>query len=160
MSKKLLFTFSLLVAFLSIFAVTSCFATTGESTAMNMDNGAANGVQNMVNGTENAMENAAKGVTDTSKNITGNMENTMNNVTNNMMNNANNMLNNDGTTSSMYNSSRTATRTVTGINDSTFLGMNSTMWTWLILAIAVATIVGLVWYYSTQVNNSRRYDDN
>ena len=38
--------------------------------------------------------------------------------------------------------------------------MSSTMWTWLILAIAAVVIVALVWYYSNQISNKRNYDDN
>ena len=41
----------------------------------------------------------------------------------------------------------------------TFLGMNSTTWTWVVLAVAAVAIVALVWYYSNQITNTRRYDD-
>ena len=39
-------------------------------------------------------------------------------------------------------------------SDSTFMGMGSTAWTWLILGIATIAIIALVWYYSMQLNAS------
>ena len=68
------------------------------------------------------------------------MEEGANNIGNAMMNN-----NND----------YTATRT--SATDNTFMGMNSTAWTWLILGIAAIAIVALVWYYSMQIRSSN-YD--
>ena len=62
-----------------------------------------------------------------------------------------------GTQSSMngaYNATRTSVDTQAG----TFMGMNSTAWTWLIMAIAAIAIVALVWYYGTQ-RQSSHYDD-
>ena len=38
------------------------------------------------------------------------------------------------------------------------MGMNATMWTWLIIGIATIAIVALVWYYSMQMRSSN-YDD-
>ena len=52
-----------------------------------------------------------------------------------------------------------AQRTSTTAND-TLLGMNSTTWIWLILAIAAVAIVALVYYYSAGVSNRNNYDDN
>ena len=45
-----------------------------------------------------------------------------------------------------------ATRTATTAN--TFMGMNSTAWTWLIIGIAAIAIIALVWYYSMQLRSS------
>ena len=57
------------------------------------------------------------------------------------------------------NNTYTATRTSTD-GRATFMGMNGTAWTWLILGIAAIAIIAVVWYYSMQVtsenNNSRR----
>ena len=50
-----------------------------------------------------------------------------------------------------YDATRTATARTA--NDNTFLGMNSTTWTWFVLAIAAIAIVGLVWYYAMQTKN-------
>ena len=45
----------------------------------------------------------------------------------------------------------TATRTAT--TGTTTNGMNSTLWTWVILAVAAVVIIGLVWYYASQDNH-------
>lgn len=44
----------------------------------------------------------------------------------------------------------TATRTSTSVD--TTDNMNSSLWTWVILAVAGIVIVGLVWYYASQNN--------
>jgi len=51
----------------------------------------------------------------------------------------------------------TATRTATTNNN--FLGMSDTAWTWLILGIVGAAIVGLVWYYGAQYEH-RNYNND
>ena len=99
------------------------------------------------NGAMNAVNNAAN----TTHNTVG-------------MNNNNNTLNNNnttamGTTNTGYTANRTATTRTTTANTGTFLGMTSTAWTWLILAIAAVVIVALVWYYSNQISNSKKYDE-
>lgn len=147
MNKKLLFTIGLLISIIFTFAVTLSFATDGNG-AMNGVNNAVNGVRNTVGGAENAVEGAVKDETNTTNNAnTGTKTNTTNlNVTGN------------NTQTTGYAANRTATtRTAT---TGTFLGMSSTMWTWLILAVAVVAIIALVWYYSNQLTNNRRYDDN
>lgn len=82
----------------------------------------------------------------------------------NMVNNAANGVRDavGNTNNSGYTANRTATtRAATTTNGgNTFLGMNSTMWTWLILAAVAVVIIALVWYYSNQVTNNRHYDDN
>ena len=134
-----------------IFSFSFCFA----NDATNMVEGAVNGVRNAVSGAENAVENAAGGVSNTAKNITNGMENGANSVTNSVRNatgetkDTNDNMNNDG---------YVATRTSTDTGAATFMGMNATMWTWLIMGIAAIAIVALVWYYGSQVKSSR-YDD-
>ena len=49
------------------------------------------------------------------------------------------------------NGNYTATRTST--NNATFMGMNATTWTWLILGVAAIAIIALVWYYSMQLTD-------
>ena len=138
MNKKSLFIIGLLMATILIFATTLSFATDGNG-AMNGVNDAVNGVRNTVGGAENAVEGAVKDVTNTT-----NMGITRNN-----------------TQSTNYTANRTATTgTTNNANAGTFLGMSSTMWTWLILAVAVVAIIALVWYYSNQLTRTRNYDDN
>ena len=92
----------------------------------NMVKDAADNVRNAVGGVENTVENVA------------------NNVGNNMKNNNHNNQQND------YN----ATRTSTGTTSNTFMGMNATAWTWLIIGIVAIAIVALVWYYAMQTRSS------
>ena len=153
MNKKILFTVGLLIAMIFTFAVTYSFATDGTD-GKTVVNDAVNGVRNVVGGAENAVEGAVNGVTETTRNTTNAADNTTNNTLNN--NGATAMGTTNNTT---YAANRTAT-TRTTANTETFLGMTSTMWTWLILAIDAVAIVALVWYYSNQISNSKKYDDN
>ncbi|MCI8273379.1 MAG: hypothetical protein HFJ55_04785 [Clostridia bacterium] len=166
MSKKLFLITGLLIAFVFTFSVTFSFATDNNN-EKNMVNDAVNGVRGAVDGAENAVEGAVKDISNGSKNMTKNMEdganNMMNNKNNNDRNNDNNMLNNNngmGTTNNgNYTTARTATTGIAADAGATFLGMNATAWTWLILGIAALAIIALVWYYSNQVTNTR-YNDH
>ena len=140
MYKKLLISFSILIAMILSFTV--CFANN------NMLENAANGVRNVVGGAENAVEDAAKDVSNTSKEATNNIENGANNAKNTVTDN------HDGTKTNNY----TATRTATDGTAHTFMGMSSTAWTWLIIGIAAIAIVALVWYYAAQMRSSN-YDN-
>ena len=85
------------------------------------------------------LQDAANGVRD----AVGGAENAMENKDNSGMTQNNNRTNN---------SNYTATRTAT--TNSTFMGMSSTAWTWLIIGIAGIAIVALVWYYGSQIRTS------
>ena len=138
MNKKSLFIIGLLMATILIFTTTLSFATDGNG-AMNDVNNAVNDVRNTVGGAENAIEGAVKDVTNTT----------------------NMGITRDNAQSTNYTANRTATTgTTANANTGTFLGMSSTMWTWLILAVAVVAIIALVWYYSNQLTRTRNYDDN
>lgn len=138
MYKKLLIGFSIILSI--IFSFTFCFAADGV-------NEAVNGVRNVVGGAENTMENAAKGASNMVKDATNNMEKgaseTANKIGNTMMDNRN------------YNATRTSAEMG---SESTFMGINTTTWTWIIVGISVAAIIALVWFFSTQKNNNH-YDD-
>ena len=43
-------------------------------------------------------------------------------------------------------------------SESTLLGMDSTVWTWLIVGIAAIAIFALIWYYTMQPK-VKNYDD-
>ena len=60
-------------------------------------------------------------------------------------------------TTGTNNGDYTATRTST--TQATFMGMNATAWTWLILGIAAIAIVALVWYYSMQLRDANSHND-
>ena len=150
MYKKFIVSTCILLASI-IFSFSFCFA----NDASNMVQDAVNGVRNAVGGAENAVENAAGGVSNTAKDMTQGVENGENSATNSVRNatgetkDTNDNMNNDG---------YVATRTSTDAGAATFMGMNATMWTWLIMGIAAIAIVALVWYYGNQVKSSR-YDD-
>ena len=133
MNKKLAIVLSILIV--AIFSFSVCFAN-------DMVNDAVEGVRNVVGGAENAVEDAAKDVTNAAKDATNSVENKMENITNNRVTSS----------TSTYNATRT------NAEGSTLMGMNATMWTWLIIGIATIAIVALVWYYSMQMRSSN-YDD-
>lgn len=149
MYKK--FLIGLGVAIALIFSFNVCFATTNDGNGLQ---DAANGVRNVVGGAENAIEGAAKNISGKSKEATGSMENGVNNTTHNITTRTN--TSNESTTANTTNS-YVATRTAAG--DTTFMGMNATAWTWLIIGIAAIAIVALVWYYSTQLTNKNNHDN-
>ncbi len=137
MYKKMLVIFAILT--IGIFSFSVCFANNDGS----MLQDAANGVRDAVGGAENAIEDGAKDIANTTKGVTGSAENAMENKDNSGMTQNNNRTNN---------SNYTATRTAT--TNSTFMGMSSTAWTWLIIGIAGIAIVALVWYYGSQIRTS------
>lgn len=141
MNKKFCISFAILLSV--IFSVTFCFATSNTDGLGN----AVNDVRNFVGGVENTVENAALDISNTSKDITGDMENGMYSdmKTNGTMGVT------TGNTAGQYSTARTAT-------DNTVMGMTSTAWTWVILAIVAIAIVALVWYYSMQITNNNMYN--
>lgn len=105
---------------------------------------------NMVNTVEHAAQNvtsAAGNMLNTGVNAT---RNTVSNIDNSARMTGNTMIagttNNNNQTGN-YNATRTNT-------NATWLGMNSTAWTWLIMGIVAVAIVALVWYYASQKNTS------
>lgn len=153
MYKKLLLSAVVLVAI--VFSFNVCFANDGLKDA-------ADGVRNVVGDAENAVEGAAKDISNASKNATNDIEKGANNVGNDMKNTANSTMNNAkkdfaGTTNNDYMATRTSTAATT---ENTFMGMNATAWTWLILGIAAIAIIALVWYYSAQFTSSRHNDQD
>ena len=139
MYKKILVAMTIVLALILPFTLS--FANNGFQEA-------TDGVRNVMGGAENVMEDAAQGISNTTKNITGGMEN----GANNMMQENQDSKNTAQDTGSDYMATRTST------DENTFMGMNSTSWTWLILGIAGIAIVALVWYYATQFNHNN-YDD-
>lgn len=140
MYKKLLIGIAILT--IAIFSCSICFANNGLQNT-------AEDVRNVVGGAENTVENAVKDISNTSKNATGNLEKDFNNMDTHNTTNTEETATTDG--------NYTANRTSTTAN-STFMGMNATAWTWLIIGIAAIAIVALVWYYSMQVHSSNSKD--
>ncbi len=149
MNKKLAIVLSILIA--AIFSFSVCFAN-------DMANDAVEGVRNVVGGAENAVEDAAKDVTNAAKDATNSVENKMENATNTMNTNGEHNTTRNTTNNRVTSSTSTYNATRTNAEGSTLMGMNATMWTWLIIGIATIAIVALVWYYSMQMRSSN-YDD-
>lgn len=150
MYKKLFI--SLVILATIILSLSACFA----NNAGDMLKDAGDNVRNAVGGVENTIEDAARGVSNTSRDFTGNVEEGANNIGNAMTDN------NANTGMSIIDEGRdgayTATRTSTDTTGNTFMGMNATTWTWLIIGIAAIAIVALVWYYAMQMRSSN-YDN-
>ena len=87
----------------------------------------------VIDGASNLVNDARKGV--------GAIENTVENGAKDI----GNAIHHDNT------NGYTATRTAT--TGTTTNGMNSTLWTWVILAVAAVVIIGLIWYYASQNNH-------
>ena len=107
----------------------------------------------------NAIGDAAGAVVDGARDLTRGAGNMMSNMTNANGDTENDATNTLGTTDGvldMGNGDYTATRTATTNNN--FLGMSDTTWTWMILGVVGAAIVGLVWYYGAQYEH-RNYNN-
>lgn len=148
MYKKLLL--GALILIVAVFSFSSCFANTDNNMTDAMGNtmsGARNMVENTMDGARNAVENASN----TIGNATSNVVNGIKDGTQNLSGDMQNMMSGnmaDGSTGN-YDATRTATSAENGT--ATFMGMNATMWTWLIIGIAAIAIIALVWYYAMQV---------
>ena len=124
--KKVFLTFSTFFALTLLFSFSKVLATNGDlntagQAVKNVTQGAANVVENVVKDAGTAVEQGSS----TIKNATGNMVNTAE----------------ARTTNNGY----TATRTSTA--QDTFMGMNATAWTWLVIGVLGVLVIGLIWYY-------------
>lgn len=139
----------LFILFSILFISNVCFAT---NTANNVKNAIGTGTNTVVDG----MSNLAGGV----RNGIGHVENgiedalTMDDMETRTNNNVgittdSAMTTNTGATAT--NGGYTATRTATTGDGAGLFGIDtSTMWVWIIVALASIVIVGLVWYYGAQ----------
>lgn len=118
-------------------------------------------IRNVVGGAENVVEDAGRGIVDGVRNITSGGENMMENVAGDVGNGVQNAGNDIAgaltTDNNDYDATRTTTRSAVDANEGTFLGMNGTVWTWLIIAVVAVAIIALIWMYVKQNNNS--YND-
>lgn len=142
MKKKLYITLFILLAILT-FSFSYTFAANNIAVV--------DGIRNVVGGAENVMENAGNGIVSGVRNVTSAGQNTMENATGDM---GNRTMGGMTTDNNDYTATRTTTRMATDTNTGTFLGMNSTMWTWLIMGIVGVAIIALVWMYAKQNENS------
>ena len=103
----------------------------------------SNVTNKIIDGTEKLGSDVRTGI--------GNAENGIENFLN--MNNNNTDTNNNGANDSFVNNYVTTPTDTTGFTQDTF---NSNLWIWLIIAVASIVIIGLVWYYGTENNNTHR----
>lgn len=146
------------VSFIFLTAITFSFSICFANDAGNMIQNAGDNVRNVVGGVENTIEDSAKDVSNTSKDITADMENGANNVANSVTNDNNNTDNKNSMIDQGRDGAYTATRTSTDGTANTFMGMDASTWTWLIIGIAAIAIVAMVWYYAVQTRSSN-YDN-
>lgn len=125
MKRKTLIILSILFALL--FISTISFANN------DIKDGVHSATDTVIDGASNLVNDARKGV--------GAIENTVENGAKDI----GNAMHHDNT------NGYTATRTAT--TGTTTNGMNSTLWTWVILAVAAVVIIGLIWYYASQNNH-------
>lgn len=109
-------------------------------------------IRNVVGGAENVVEDAGHGVAEGIRTVTSAGENVMENATH--------MDGNNSAKTTNRNNNYTATRTSAPANNNTLLGMNSTAWTWIIMAVVGIAIIALVWMYARQFNNDSYHDNN
>lgn len=138
--KKKFFAISTLLCAILVISCSAVFANTNmintvEQSAKNMAAGAGNMITRGVDATKNTMNDLGNGVNNMGNNIAGTITN-----------NGNNGKTGTGTNNGATN--YTATRT--SANTATWLGMNATAWTWLIMGILTVAIVALVWFYGRQ----------
>lgn len=142
MTKKFFLISSILIFFLFISSYTF---------ANNDLQKAGNDVKNTVGSAENAVGDMVGGVSGAIKSGTNKVENAGDNMGKTMKNNSFSDSTSNMDSRNGYNATRTST---------TFAGMSSTAWTWLILAIAAIAIIALVWLYSAQSNNTSYKQDD
>lgn len=132
MKKKFFVISALLVSLLAI-STSYAFANT------NMVNTIEHAAQNITSDAGNMLNNSANATKNTINNISAGTQRTGNNIVSGTTTNNNRTGN--------YNATRTNT-------NATWLGMDSTAWTWLIMGIVAVAIIALVWSYARQKNTS------
>lgn len=146
MTKKIFLILSVVSALLI------CHSTVYAEVAQDIQRGASN-IGNEIKDSWNKAGNSMQDAGNTVASGISNMGND-NKDNNNQGNNNNNPIMNDDN-----NNRYTAERTSAMGNDGSFLGMSSTTFTWIILAIVGIAIVALVWYYGMQQSNKNTHHD-
>lgn len=149
--KKKFYTIALLIVSILVLSFSYTFAANEPK--------AVQDIRNVVGGAENVVEDAGKGIVDGVRNVTSGGENMMENAARDVGNGVQDAGNRvtGAMTGDNYDATRTTTRSAVNANEGTFLGMNGTVWTWLIIAVVAVAIIALIWMYVKQNNNS--YND-
>ena len=146
--KKKIYISLLILLVVSVFSFSFTYAT--DNTTI------VDGIRNVVGGAENTLENAGNGVVSGIRNVTSAGQNMMENTADNIGNGVQNVGAGISGALDMDNTDYTATRTATETSGN-FLGMDPTMWTWLVMAVVGGAIIALVWTYAKQ--NDRSYNE-
>ena len=152
MTKK--FFLTLLIAF--VFLLFSSISVFAEN----------NPIQDVGNSIDSEVKNSWDKVGNSIEEAGNKINNGMNHMKNENNNNDNNNDNNHqnsgfmGMTDNNNNNNNNYTAIKTSADGQTLMGMNSTMWTWLVFAILAVFIVALVWYYGMQQSNNSNHSDN
>ena len=112
-------------------------------------NSIMNAAQGAVSGVENMIKNGANSIMNTTDNMADN------NTTGTEQTNKMDM----GATNRNADEDYTATRTAV-TSQGNVLGLSTTAWTWLIIAIVGALIVGMVYFYGKQYNTMSTTDSH
>ena len=138
MKKKFLLISALLIMLLAI------------ATSTVLANNALNTVGNVAEDVTSAAGNVLTTGVDAVRNTVDDVANGTMRASNNVATGITNMGNNNR--SGNGNTGYTTTRTNT---NATWLGMDATMWTWLIMAILGVAIVAMIWFYAKQDNTEQ-----
>lgn len=134
----------ILATLLLIFSCSCSFAAVKNSNTKNAVMNAGNSIGQAAVSTKNAIVSGVQDI--------GNGIGTMGNDAMSAIGNAGN-----GMANTMWSAEGNYTATKTATANNNLLGLSDTAWTWLILGIVGAAIVGLVWYYGAQYER-RNYD--
>ena len=150
MKNKSLIIFSIILAIL--FISTICFATNDMSNNIkngihSITNTTVDGVSNLANDVRSGIQNAENAIEDSAKNVGNAITDDARDLGNTVSNGIN-----EAEATITDNNGYTATRTTVGDTAESGI-MNSSIWTWIILAVAAVIIVSLVWYYASQHND-------
>lgn len=140
MAKKIFLILSVVSALLI------CHSTVYAEVAQDIQRGASN----IGNEIKNSWNKAGNSMQDAGNTVASGISN----MGNDNKDNNNNPIMNDNN-----NNRYTAGRTSAMGNGGSFLGMSSTTFTWIILAIVGIAIVALVWYYGMQQSNKKTHHD-
>ncbi|MBP3254994.1 MAG: hypothetical protein J6M60_00675 [Clostridia bacterium] len=140
------------IFFLIVFSVIILFSTVcfAEEDMMN----------DTMDSAENTMESAGNFVEDTASGMANGVRNGVNGVANAMGNMGATMMNTMDMDDEGDNYTAERTSTTGYTNEGTFLGLNSTAWTWIVMGIVGAAVIGLIIYYNTQKDYDRNRSRN
>ena len=165
MTKKI---FTIIIAFFTILFTSSIIFAEDNNSVRSEWNDSIDKTKNTMHNIGNGVESAISGVMNAERNMgndminNGNDKNNDNNYNNPMSSASTNMgnknTNNTVATTTMdgnngSGSRYSAVRTSTTTHTNNLFGLSNTAWTWIVMIIATAVIVSLIYYYGSQYEN-------